>query len=76
MVGCVIYIIWGTSHEQPWNNYSTKDTELGEELQKLKPPSSTIVVNSTKNSESKPEKEPKNETHTCELKTPEKTNNA
>ncbi|KAJ8670111.1 hypothetical protein QAD02_001370 [Eretmocerus hayati] len=28
---CIVHLIWGTSIEQSWNNYSTKDDQEGEE---------------------------------------------
>ncbi|XP_043281754.1 sialin-like [Venturia canescens] len=37
MAGCIVYILFGTSEEQPWNDEAFESPEIGEELEKLKP---------------------------------------
>ena len=34
-VGTVVYLMFGTSKEQPWNKYGKSNKENGQELQKL-----------------------------------------
>lgn len=49
MAGCIVYVLFGTSEEQPWNHQPSGDRELGEELEKLKPNSTnTELVQSEK----------------------------
>ncbi|XP_024938191.1 putative inorganic phosphate cotransporter isoform X2 [Cephus cinctus] len=40
-VSCIVYMLFGTSEEQPWNRHGQTDKEKGEELQKLKSKSET-----------------------------------
>lgn len=35
IASAVIYLLFGTSKEQPWNNYGKATTEIGQEMQKL-----------------------------------------
>ncbi|XP_076222681.1 sialin-like [Nomia melanderi] len=35
IAGCIVYTLFGTSDEQSWNKYERKDTEAGQEMQKL-----------------------------------------
>ncbi|XP_076647837.1 sialin-like [Halictus rubicundus] len=35
IVGCIVYLLFGTSEEQPWNRYKKPNIERGQEMQKL-----------------------------------------
>ncbi|XP_043273356.1 uncharacterized protein [Venturia canescens] len=56
MAGCIVYVLCGTSEEQPWNHQPFGDTEISQELEKLKPiPKSTENVKKEKGNEKLPE---------------------
>lgn len=35
IAGTIVYMLFGTSKEQPWNKYGKSDKENGQEMQKL-----------------------------------------